>query len=109
MTAGVYWNWYLIDSLERKHHLKWLRIYGIVEKSVINTKIQYKQYSNTNIAFTFLDKGQTSLLVFIQSQDSIITASPGFLSKSYDSEETIFAEHYFVNDQLLQSVIKNME
>ncbi|MCH8041967.1 MAG: hypothetical protein IH977_16735 [Nitrospinae bacterium] len=109
LTTGIYRQWYLIDSLGKKHHIKWFRMHVRVERSEKTNEVQHRRYADANIAFAFLDEDQTDIVVFVQSRDGTITAAADSLARTHKPEETIFPEYYFLNDQLLPSAIKNLE
>ena len=109
LATGIYREWYIVDSMGKKHHIKWFRMRVRVEYSDKTNEVQHGKYADTNIAFAFLDENQTEIIVFVQSRDGTVTADAGSLARTDEPEETVFAEYCFLNDQLLRSTIKNRE
>jgi len=102
LTAGKYKSWYIIDSGEQKHYLRWFRMHVMITRSEVTKKVGYGKYGDANIAFVLPDETQSDMYVFTQSKDGSVTVAVDSMRKENEAGEKLFAEYRLLGDHLVR-------
>ncbi len=107
ISTGVFQDWYIVDSRDKKHKLKWFRMRATIERSKREKKFQHARYADASIAFTFMDEHQKDIIAFVKPKQGPLTAA-GYIADidEKNSVDTILAQYYFIGDKLLLSAVR---
>ncbi len=99
LATGIYRQWHLTDSRDKKHYIKWFRMQVKVEHSDKTHEVQHSRYANANIAFTTTDKDKTDILVMVEARDGRVTLAVDSLGSDNEPDETGYSRYRVLNGQ----------